>query len=338
MKTRTQRTLAERFRDEPHRFDPDMARHVRDTLPADAAPEIAAKEITNPTNRFQPTEFVRDDSRAGAGRVAANYLGLLGPVGALPSSYTDAAIAERKRRSSSLFDFFELFAGQLRDMFVEAHRKYRLPSLFQLYRVGSGNRITGSIFALVGFATARQRSRLTVHEEIPLYYAGFFANQRRTAINLELMLRDFLALDVEVKQFQLRRLPIAEDEQTRMGGGFELNAALGQTAVAGASALDRSSAIRIRIGPVNYTRYLSLMPDRGLYPQLVELIRLYCGPSISFDLQIILAKSDVPQTALDSRSPVGRLGWDTWALQGIANQDSEDTIFDPDVVAARQAG
>lgn len=334
MKSRAEHSLAERFRREPHRFDPDMARHVRDTLPEDAPPEIKAKEISDPTNRFQPTEFVRDESRAGAGRIAANYLGLIGPVGALPASYTDAAIAERKRRSSSLFDFLELFAGELRDLFVDAHRKYRLPSLFQLFRTGAENRITGSIFALIGFATVRLRSKLTVHEEIPLYYAGFFANQRRTAINLELMLRDFLGLAVEVKQFQMRRLPIAEDEQTRMGLGQETNAILGQTALAGASAIDRSSAIRIRVGPVNYTRYLSLMPDRALYPQLVELIRLYCGPSISFDLQIILAKSDVPQTKLDTRSPVGRLGWDTWALQGAAVKDSEDTIFDPDVVSS----
>lgn len=323
-------TLAERFDAVPERFDPDIARHVRDTLPDDAPDNLRAGEISNPTNRFQPTMFVRDDTRAGGRRIAASYLGLIGPVAALPSNYTDAAIAERKRRSSSLFDFLEMFASGLRDMFVDAHRKYRLPSLFQLYRTGKENRITASVFALMGFTSPRLRSELRVHEEIPLYYAGYFANQRRTAVSLELMLQDFLGLPVSVRQFQLRRLPIAEDEQTRLG--VEANAILGRTAVAGATALDRTSAIRIRIGPVDYVRYLSLMPDRPLYPQLVELVRLYCGPSISFDLQVILAKTHIPQTQLASSSPVGRLGWDTWVREREADEDSEETVFDPDLV------
>lgn len=335
MKAADTKSLAERFDEAPERFDPDMAHHILATLPNGAPVNLQVGEISNPTNRFQPTLFSKDRSRAGANRIAANYLGLIGPVAALPASYTDAAIAERKRRSSSLFDFFELFAGELREMFVDAHRKYRLPSLFQLYRTGSQNRITSAVFALIGFAQPKMRERLKVHEEVPLYYAGFFANQRRTAINLQLMLQDFLGLPVEIRQFQSRRLPIAEDEQTRLGMRLDENAMLGRSAVAGATSLNRTSAIRVRIGPVDYPRYLSLMPDRPLYPQLVELIRLYCGPSLNFDLQIILSKSEVPQTRLDAKSPVGRLGWDTWALQGKANEDSEDTIFDPDIVSAR---
>ncbi len=337
MKAKRRRTLAERFAAEPHLFDPDMARHVRDTLgslPGEPPGEIAANPLSNPTNSFRPLALGTDDSRAGAGRVSANYLGMIGPVSALPASYTHAAIAERKRRSSSFFDFLELFATELRSMFVDAHRKYRLPSLFQLYRSGGENRITSAIFALMGFGTERLRKKLTIHRELPLYYAGYFSDQRRTAVCLELMLNDFLGLPAQIVQFQQRRLPIPEDEQTRLGERHGGNAIIGQTAVAGASYMDRSSAIRVRIGPVDYARYLSLMPDRRLYPQLVELIRLYCGPSISFDLQIVLKKEAIPQTRLDARSPVGRLGWDTWALQSTAAKDSEDTVFDPDFIAA----
>lgn len=327
-------TLADRFRAAPHLFDIDVARLIRDDLAALDPDDETARDISHPTNRFQPTEFVKDASRAGDDRPAANYLGLIGPVAALPTPYNDATIAERKRRSSSLFDFLEMFAAQLRDMFVDAHRKYRLPSLFQLYRTGEENRITGSVFALIGFGTERMRERLTVHREIPLYYSGYFASQRRTAVSLQLMLQDFLGLPVTVEQFRLRRLPIAEDEQTRMGLGFDANAALGLSAVAGSSALDRTSAIRVRIGPLDYGRYLSLLPSRELYPQLVELIRLYCGPSLSFDIQLVLKAAEIPQTKIDTNSPVGRLGWDTWALSSPAGADSEDTIFDPELLSA----
>ena len=76
------------------------------------------------------------------------------------------------------------------------------------------------------------------------------------------------------------------------------------------------------------------MPDRKLYAELAELIRLYCGPSIMFDIQLVLKKEHVPPTRLDSRSPVGRLGWDSWALGGGAGADSRDTVFDPDIAKA----
>jgi type VI secretion system protein ImpH len=335
--TVTRRTLAERLYDAPHLFDPDMARHVQDTLKDVAAePDVpSADTISNPTNRFQPNELILDNSRAGSGRIAANYMGMVGPVAALPAHYTHAAIAERKRRSASLFEFLELFATELRKLFIDAHRKYRLPSLFQLYQAESGNRITSAVYALMGFGTEKLREKLTIDKEITLYYAGYFSDQRRTAVSLQLLLDDFLGLPVRVVQFQKRRLPIAEDEQSRLGQNLGANAVLGQTAVAGASYLDRCSAIRVAIGPVGYAAYLALMPDRALYPQLVELIRLYCGPSIAFDIQIILRKEAIPQTRLDTRSPVGRLGWDTWALQGKATNDSDDTIFDPDLVKAR---
>jgi type VI secretion system protein ImpH len=324
------KTLAQRFDDAPDLFDSDIARLVQDTLPGDAPENLKAGDISNPTNLMVPTVFSKDVSRAGEDRISANYLGMLGPVAALPASYTHAAIMERKRRSHSLFNFLELFAAELRQLFVDAHRKYRLPSLFQLYRSGAGNKISGSIFALMGFATERERARLTVDEEIPLYYAGYFADQRRTAICLECMLNDFLGFPASVEQFRLRRLAISEDEQTRLGAATLANAALGQTAVAGAASPSRRGSIRIAIGPLDYPQYLSLMPDRMLYAQLTELIRLYCGPSIMFDIQLILKKEHVPQTRLDHHAPVGRLGWDSWALCGGAGTDSRDTVFDPD--------
>jgi type VI secretion system protein ImpH len=329
---RGRKSLAVRVEAEPHLFDPDMLKLVQDTLADNERSDTLEVEISNPTNLFTPTRFVKDESRAGAGRIAANYMGMVGPVPALPTNYTHAAIIERKRRSSSLFDFLELFAQELRSFFVTAHRKYRLPSLFQLYRVKADNKITSAIYSLMGFATKRHRDALRLHEEVPLYYAGYFADQRRPAINLELMLNDFLDTPVRVHQFHLRRLAINEDEQTRLGGMSIENAILGQTAIAGATCLNRSGSIRITIGPVGYVQYLALMPDRGLYGELTELIRLYCGPSINYDIQIVLKKEEIPQTRLDSNSPVGRLGWDSWALQGSAKLNSGDTIFDPEYV------
>lgn len=329
---RGRKSLAARAEAEPHLFDPDILKLVQNTLADEQRSGEIAAEVSNPTNLFMPTRFVKDESRAGAGRIAANYMGMIGPVPALPANYTHAAIIERKRRSSSLFEFLELFAQELRSFFVTAHRKYRLPSLFQLYRVKAENKITAAIYSLMGFATKQHREALRLHEEVPLYYAGYFADQRRPAISLELMLNDFLGLAVKVHQFRLRRLMVSEEEQTHLGGISMENSILGQTAIAGSTCLNRSGSIRITIGPVGYAHYLALMPDRSLYGELTELIRLFCGPSINYDIQIVLKKEEIPQTRLDSNSPVGRLGWDSWALQGQASTDSGETVFDPEYV------
>ncbi len=88
-----------------------------------------------------------------------------------------------------------------------------------------------------------------------------------------------------------------------------------------------------RSGPLRYGEYLSLMPAQKKFAELTELIRLYCGPSLSFEIQLILAKEDIPESRLESGSPVGRLGWDLWVRQAPAPEDSADAVFDPDKVA-----
>lgn len=320
-------TLADELREAPERFHPDMAAHILATAPENMFEPV----VSNPTNLLRPTPLTRDDTRAGRGRIAANYLGLVGPVPSLPESYTHAAIGERKRRSPALFEFLELFANRLRALHVAAHRKYRLASLLQSHRSGTSNSIARMVFAFMGFSGAKEREATPLDSDVPLFYAGYFTDQRRTAISLERMLADFLGLPVAVEQFRPRRLAIAPDEQTRMGLGHDANAALGVSALAGATAVDRRGAIRVRIGPVGYREYLALMPDGPLTVQLAELVRLYAGPSVAFDVQIVLQRKDVPQLRLEQRSPVGRLGWDTWALSGAATTDSEETIFEPTV-------
>ncbi len=330
----TNKTLASKLDEMPHLFDPDMAKHIQDTLSDEAPINLKQSVISNPSNLFAPTPLSKDESRIGANRLMANYMGLIGPVSALPPHYTHEAIKERKRRSSSFFDFLELFADELRTFFIKAHRKYRLASLLQLYNTKEENQITKSIFSLIGFSSERQKQCLSLSEEIPLYYAGYLIDQRRTAVNLERMVADYLNFPVKVHQFHKQRMAISIDEQTRMIDTLAGNSILGETAIAGAFYTSRQGAIRLSIGPLNYSQYLSLMPNRPVYKEFVDLIRLYCGPSLSFDIQLILAKEHIPQTQLNASSPIGRLGWDCWAIQSAAKKDSLETVFNPDLSRA----
>lgn len=323
-------SLLDRLKAEPHLFDPHAAH-----LLLELGGEQAASAVTltsHATHSHAATALSGTENRGGNIHIHANYIGLIGPVAALPSVYTDRALDEKRRRSSSYFDFLEIFAGELRQLFFASTRKYRLSSLIQLFGIGPNNKITRSIYALLGLAAPKLIEGLRIEPEVPLYFSGFFANQRRTAINLKLMLSEFLGYEVAVHQFQKRWLPVDPAEQTRLGRDRQENALLGITAIAGSSYADRRSAIRIAIGPLRYGQYLSLMPAGKKFAELSELVRLYCGPSLSFEIQLILAKEDIPEARLQGGSSVGRLGWDLWVRQAPAGKDSDDAVFDPDKI------
>jgi type VI secretion system protein ImpH len=324
-------TLIGRLAAEPHLFDPDAAQLLLELAGGKTGSTVSL--TSHATNTHVASALSRADSRGEKVTIHANYIGFVGPVAALPAVYTDRALDEKRLRSSSYFDFLEIFAAELRDLFFASSRKYRLSSLIQLFGIGPKNKITRSIYALLGLASPKLVDQLVISPEVPLYFSGFFANQRRTATNLKLMLAEFLGHEVTVHQFQKRWLPVDVSEQTQLGSSTRENALLGVTAIAGSSYADRRSAIRISIGPLRYAEYLSLMPAQKRFAELTELIRLYCGPSLSFEIQLILAKEDVPEARLQGSSPVGRLGWDLWVRQAPAANDSSDAVFDPDKIA-----
>ncbi|UGX89359.1 type VI secretion system baseplate subunit TssG [Phyllobacterium meliloti] len=321
-------SLLDRLKADPHLFDPDAAHLLLELAGEKATSTISL--TSHATHNHAATALSGAESRGETVSIHANYIGLVGPVAALPSVYTDRALDEKRRRSSSYFDFLEVFTAELRGMFFASSRKYRLSSLIQLFGIGPKNKVTRSIYSLLGLAAPKLIEGLKIEPEVPLYFSGFFANQRRTAVNLRLMLSEFLGYEVAVHQFQKRWLAVDPSEQTQLGSNSRDNALLGITAIAGSSYADRRSAIRISIGPLRYGEYLSLMPARKKFAELTELVRLYCGPSLSFEIQLILAKEDIPEARLQDGSPVGRLGWDLWVRQAPAAKDSADAVFDPD--------
>jgi type VI secretion system protein ImpH len=56
------------------------------------------------------------------------FVALAGLLGPLPPSYTEAALLARKRRSTSLAAFFDIFVQRLAELFVRAAEKYCLPA------------------------------------------------------------------------------------------------------------------------------------------------------------------------------------------------------------------
>src|SRR5262249_46995051 len=108
---------------------------------------------------------------------------------------------------------------------------------------------------------------------------------------------------------------------------------VGVGGVAGERVWDVQSKIRIRLGPLDYGRFTEYLPDpaptaeRKAFFLLAQLVRLYVGPALSFDVQLVLTAEEVPECRLTEGGIGPRLGWNTWSLSRPLTRDAEDATF-----------
>ena len=77
------------------------------------------------------------------------------------------------------------------------------------------------------------------------------------------------------------------------------------------------------------------MPHRKAFFLLCHLVRLYVGPGLDFDVQLVLKADEVPEYRLGDESGVGaRLGWNVWVRSRPLGRDPDDAAFEAEEVSA----
>jgi type VI secretion system protein ImpH len=285
------------------------------------------------------------------------FMGLFGPSGILPRHYTELMI--RLQRDSKgpekflLRDWLDLFNHRLVSLFYRAWEKYRfvLPYERREFERADPDVFSRSLLSLTGLGIPPLRNRLTittgsVHEpaghdsvlasvddQSILYYGGFFAHRPRNALSLQALVGHYFQTPVEVIQFQGQWLALEPQVQTRLGA-LDGNCELGASSVVGDKIWNVQNKIRIRLGPLGYERFLDFLPDPTPTPSrkdfflLLHLVRLYVGPELDFDVQLVLKAEDVPEAQLSSEGTIGaRLGWNTWIRTAPFQTDADDGVF-----------
>lgn len=307
-------------------------------------PPSAIVEIKEPDDDLPP-------------QMTVSFFGLTGPSGVLPRAYTEQMFRlERDTKhpeKQALREWFDLFNHRLLSLFYRAWEKYRF---YIPYERGEFARkepdpFTQCLLSLagVGLPTLRSRLRVSTIDESAdhpqaravaaiddlalLHFAGLFAQRPRTAIGLEAILGDYFGLPIAVRQFQGSWLKLEPGDQTQLGIETS-NCQLGVSTVVGERVWDVEGKIRIRIGPVNYRQFSEFLPDeapvsdrKGFF-LMSHLVRFYVGPSLAFDIQLILEPREVPQCQLASGSSPGpRLGWNTWLTSQPFTEPAADAVF-----------
>lgn len=273
-----------------------------------------------PASQIQEIEWQEDRPPL----IMVNFMGVTGPSGVLPHVYTVLLIERRWARDRTLQTFLDIFQHRAISLFYQAWRKYRVTANYATIR----DRFTQYLSDFAGIGTPGMQRRQTVRDESLLYYAGLLMLQPHSAIALEHLLADYFGVRVRVDQFIGAWYDLPKHAQCELGDEERSSRQLGHGAVAGDQIWDQQSKVRLRIGPLTLKRYREFLPGGSAYAAIQALTRFYSGGQVDFDVQLVLAREEVPECELGVEGDQGLpLGWCSWAKTGPFERDPDDAIL-----------
>jgi type VI secretion system protein ImpH len=286
--------------------------------------------------------------------MVVSVMGLTGPSGVLPRSFTEIVNTNLRARSESLRDFLDMLSHRMLALFARAGTKYRPARISEIGRQAAGdgdNPLIGVLLSLTGYGTAHLVDRLAAGRDPLMHYAGFLTTQPRSAERLRALVSDWLGRPVEVCEFAGAWLPLPADQRTRLGGlgvagqfdrlgaaPGEADDSTGADAAIGVRAWDQQAGIVLRVGPLDREDFTSLLPDRPRLERLVALVRAYLGYATGFAINPIASAAAVPDLQLRADAdPAPLLGWNTWmtAPAGSRTKAAAEAVFEAEVVETR---
>ncbi len=297
--------------------------------------------------------------------LVVSVMGLIGPSGVLPRSYTETVNRTLRSRSDSLRDFLDMLSHRMLALFARAGMKYRPNRIFEISQLSGQaadageDLFTGALLSLTGYGTPHLVDRFSAGRDPLVHYAGFLTTQPRSAERLRALVSDWLGRPVEIQQFVGAWLPLTPDQRSQLPGrgvagqfnqlGLLPDAAMAEQdgaadgrvrsdAAIGVRAWDVQAGIVLRIGPLDRESFTELLPDRPTLGRLVGLVRAYLGFATDFAINPVVAAAAVPALQLlADADPPPRLGWNTWltAEAGSRREDAAEAVFEAEVVEAR---
>ncbi|TQU38954.1 type VI secretion system baseplate subunit TssG, partial [Xanthomonas perforans] len=128
---------------------------------------------------------------------------------------------------------------------------------------------------------------------------------------------------VQVQEFVANWLPLPEEGRLRMGRAA---ARMGRDATLGASARNAQHRFRLRIGPLEIARYREFLPGGQALEVLTAAVRGYVGDEQAWDLQLVLAREDVPLPLMGQGQ---RIGLSLWLGHYRRPRDADQLVLAP---------
>lgn len=277
------------------------------------------------------------NTRADSRRVAhvemtPSFMGLLGAGGTLPLFYTELfAQREFYQKDTAARAFMDIFLHRAVVLFYQAWRKHRLAVQFEADR---RNRYLPLILAVAGIGHRSLRDRLRAHDggvsdHTLSFFAGALQQRPLSATMIQRVLAQYFDVAFKLEQFIGRWFALPSENQTRLGLA---NARLGHGAVASERVWQRDLRVRLTIGPMAKEKFGRFLPGGPAELALRELLTLFTGVTLEYEVKLALKATDVSPATLDPGFGP-RLGWDGFLITKPATSDRSDAGFHVHAIA-----
>lgn len=317
----------------PYRYDFFMAlRRLESMYPDKPRFGEAARPLDEPVRLGQEPSMafapaaVASFEEGGKGRphkLGQFFFGVFGPNGPLPLHLTEyARDRERNEGDPTFRSFADIFHHRLLMLFYRAWAKAQ-PAI-SLDR-GTARRFDAYVGSTFGIAAPEFRDRDSVPDNAKLHMAGRFAQQTRPAEGLLAILEDFFRLPCQIVEYVGEWLRLSPKDWMRLGAAGAAGT-LGRDSVIGSSVWNCQHKFRVICGPLRLAEFKRLLPGQTSLQRLRDSVRGYVGFGIDWDLNLVLAREDVPRLSLGQS---GELGWTTWLGERKTTMDADDVIIRP---------
>jgi type VI secretion system protein ImpH len=302
-----------------HADRPRLGKAVRPAdEPVRLSQEASVAFASSTLSAFEP------DHRGGP-RLEQRFFGLLGPNGPLPLHLTEY-VRERVRlhRDHTLARFLDLFHHRMALLFYRAWAEAR-PTVH--HDRLDDDRFAVFVGALAGYGSAATRSRDAVSDHAKRFFVGHLARNARNAEGLASILSGYFRVPARIDQFLLDWLVLPRDQRTSLGGQRRVSGMVALGAVVGSRVRDVQSRFRIVLGPLDFERFTDFLPGGRSLAALVDWVRNYVGFEFDWELQLVLARDEVPAIRLGQE---GQLGWTAWLGSRPSPSHAGDVTFAPE--------
>lgn len=264
--------------------------------------------------------------------MTVNFIGIATPnsFGSLPTPYVEEIRDRARDKNFALRDFLDLFNHRLISLFYRAWERSR-PEV--LHDLGERSPYEAVLHALIGLEGEVLRGRLPCDSRDLLGRAGLLSMRPAGQSAIQGLVESLIGIPTKVEQFLPCWYEMDVADRTRLG---DRNSTLGSDMSLGSEVCLAQWRFRVRIGPMDFATYRSLLPGQEAGDTLAAAIRLAVGPEYDFELNLVLDRAAVPPLRLgdpDEDEPACRLGWSSWLDRSRVDRDADDAIFTPNLVS-----
>lgn len=269
------------------------------------------------------------------GKVVNRFFGFWGPMGPMPIHLTEYARDRlRNHRDPTLVAFADMLTHRMMSLLYRAwSQSHPAPSFDRAMKEDRGRKAEDSferkISALSGHYEPGLRDRDAMPDLAKRHFAAHLAPVPRHPEGLVSMVSTFVNAPVELQEFTGEWLDLEEDDRWALGTAT----GLGQGTSIGSKVFSHAAKFRLRIGPMRLADYKRLMPGQVLLKRVEDVVRNYVGDTFDWDINLVLAKAEVPKSQLGGDTALGHTSW-----IGVRTQDSDadDLYLVPQSLAKRR--